>query len=569
MGTANASSSGRRRRYWRLGVALALVAGISVPAATVPGSQETAAAAASAKQILFSSNRPAPTDDTVDAEIYLMNPDGSGVTQLTDNTSVLNEETGEETPVDDMSPVWSPDRTKIAYLSLGVAVEEGSIAASQIWVMNADGSAATQLTSSSASEGSNFEPSWSPDGKKIVFRRGDGTGAHVRIIDVATSAETVLPVDLGDIRQDQTGQPAWSPDGRTIVFTAGAGYFQDIYAYSFVTGATVPLATTPAMQESHPAWAPQGQWIAYQRGDESLGAEIWIMNADGSDQRGLAAAPTYSDRKPAFSEDGSQIVFESTRDWVDPTPEDPAEEEEGPPTDPGGGDDGEIKLTSIYVSNADGSGATRITEGGATYSDMTPDWHTPAGSGYTPGGGDDGGGTTPPPADTGGGPSGGGESGPPATAPGPFTPPSGGGGLKPTIVGTNGNDVLRGTPGPDVIFAGDGNDRIAGLGGNDVIVGGAGNDVLYGGDGDDVLNGGDGNDVLYGKQGTDVLYGGAGDDVLVHLPGWGVDRLYAGDGDDDLRALDGNRDWLNGGRGTDSARLDQGLDRTYSIENLR
>ncbi|HSL66183.1 MAG TPA: hypothetical protein VK874_16130, partial [Gaiellaceae bacterium] len=156
----------------------------------------------------------------------------------------------------------------------------------------------------------------------------------------------------------------------------------------------------------------------------------------------------------------------------------------------------------------------------------------------------------------------------PPTTPGAPQPPAAGsaGAL---ITGTAGNDVLVGTPRRDVIVAGGGNDRIAGLGGNDVIYGGPGNDTIYGGAGNDLLNGGAGDDVLYGKAGNDAVYGGAGNDTLVHVRGEGVDRLFAGAGNDLLFARDGNRDWLNGGRGRDVARLDTRLDRTYSVERHR
>ncbi len=79
------------------------------------------------------------------------------------------------------------------------------------------------------------------------------------------------------------------------------------------------------------------------------------------------------------------------------------------------------------------------------------------------------------------------------------------GGLRATLVGTAGNDVLRGTNGADVI---------AGLGGNDVITGRGGNDVICGGKGKDKLKGDAGADVLYGDAGRDNLVGGGGKDVL-------------------------------------------------------
>ncbi|HWU20683.1 MAG TPA: InlB B-repeat-containing protein, partial [Nocardioides sp.] len=92
-------------------------------------------------------------------------------------------------------------------------------------------------------------------------------------------------------------------------------------------------------------------------------------------------------------------------------------------------------------------------------------------------------------------------------------------GLRATIVGTKGADVLHGTSGRDVIWAGAGNDRVAGLGGADMICGGDGNDRIDGGAGNDVLSGGTGRDRLYGEGGRDLLLGGAGTDLLDGGPG--------------------------------------------------
>ena len=114
-------------------------------------------------------------------------------------------------------------------------------------------------------------------------------------------------------------------------------------------------------------------------------------------------------------------------------------------------------------------------------------------------------------------------------------------GLPATVIGTEGNNILRGTPGDDVIVGLGGNDIIYGLGGNDVICGGDGNDILTGGAGNDRFDGGADNDVLNGESGNDRLLGGTGNDVL-----------NAGSGNDTMDGGDGN-DICNGGPGADTA----------------
>jgi predicted extracellular nuclease len=95
------------------------------------------------------------------------------------------------------------------------------------------------------------------------------------------------------------------------------------------------------------------------------------------------------------------------------------------------------------------------------------------------------------------------------------------GGLEPTILGTDGDDVLTGTNDPDVIMGLGGDDTITGLSGEDVLCGGAGDDAVYGGNGDDVLFGGFGADMLVGANGDDDLTGGPGADQLLQGRGSG------------------------------------------------
>ena len=89
-----------------------------------------------------------------------------------------------------------------------------------------------------------------------------------------------------------------------------------------------------------------------------------------------------------------------------------------------------------------------------------------------------------------------------AASPASASPPR----LECTIVGTNGNDVLRGTAGVDVICGLGGADKLYGLAGNDTLRGGAGDDELYGGPGDDVISGGAGNDEVEGEPEGPVPY---------------------------------------------------------------
>src|SRR5215212_2447176 len=123
---------GSRRRALGAGVLLGLV--VIVPTFALMMQTDEAAGAVAVGKIAFVKN-----PGTVDTrDIYVMNADGSGQTQLTTE--------GEET-----SPAWSPDGSKIAFVR-----NPGTVDTRDIYVMNADGSGQTQLTTT----GEEHDPAW-------------------------------------------------------------------------------------------------------------------------------------------------------------------------------------------------------------------------------------------------------------------------------------------------------------------------------------------------------------------------------------------------------------------------
>jgi hypothetical protein len=140
-------------------------------------------------------------------------------------------------------------------------------------------------------------------------------------------------------------------------------------------------------------------------------------------------------------------------------------------------------------------------------------------------------------------------------------------GLTPTIVGTDGDDVINGTDGPDIIHGLDGNDVIQGSDSKDIICGGDGNDELRGGKGGDVLIGGLGDDLIVGDAGHDRMQGGKGADTLYGhdgndrvIGGSGADHVHGGRGKDTIKGSSGN-DVLIGGRQSDFVHGGSGNDR--------
>src|SRR6266516_3823951 len=128
-------------------------------------------------------------------DIYVINSNGTGLTRLTTD------------PAYDASPAWSPDGSKIAFVSY----RDGPAA---IYVMNADGTNPVALTNHA---GSDEQPAWSPDGRKIAF--ASNRDGHYEIYLMNADGTGVTRLTAGP--DHYSAGPRWSPDGRRIAFTAG------------------------------------------------------------------------------------------------------------------------------------------------------------------------------------------------------------------------------------------------------------------------------------------------------------------------------------------------------------
>ena len=208
--------------------------------------------------------------------IYVMNSDGSGQRKLTRGRAPEN------------CPVWSPDGRQLAY---HVLMRNGQ---TDIFVTNADGSGRRRLTTHPADD---HYPRWSPDGHQIAFASERLGLNQVFVMRADGSAERALPA-LEDGIVDSSIE--WSPDGRKLFFESDA---VGIFVVNSRGGGLRSLTTLPPslIADDLVGLSPNGKRILFGRS-----RQLWVMNADGTGQRRLTQL-TQNVGAAAWSSDGRRI----------------------------------------------------------------------------------------------------------------------------------------------------------------------------------------------------------------------------------------------------------------------
>jgi TolB protein len=206
-------------------------------------------------------------------------------------------------------PAWSPRGDAIAFGSGGF-FQRAQIQPARLMRVAIDGTGLTPLTTDSANAGM---PSWSADGRHVVFRRANGSSRNLFILDVTTGATRKL-----ETGSDFDTFPTWSPRGDWIAFTSKRDGDYEIYRIH-PDGSGLRRLTRSPGNDAHPSFSPDGKWIAFATArhgfnDEAVQlllaatfqpyGEIAVMRPDGSQLRILTdnsteeGAPSWIPRRP-------------------------------------------------------------------------------------------------------------------------------------------------------------------------------------------------------------------------------------------------------------------------------
>lgn len=241
------------------------------------------------------------SDRTGTFQIWVTNPDGSGLRQVTD------------LPGGACQPSWSPDGLLLAAIS---PCETKSLfyPESKIYIVNPDGSNPHPLP---LSRGGDFDPAWSPDGRRIAFTSMRTGKPHIFVFNL----DSLTLEELSDTRYPDM-HPAWSPTGKQLAFIREMS-FNHIFVMSDKGETQFQFSSSGNVNDLWPNWSSDGKFILYSRSqvepsipwllmlnyeDRGTGKESRIPTLDGA---GKDPGPI---AEPSLSPDNRWVAYES---WPD------------------------------------------------------------------------------------------------------------------------------------------------------------------------------------------------------------------------------------------------------------
>jgi len=233
------------------------------------------------------------------AELFTIRADGAGRRQRTRSGGVT-----------EAGPSRSPDGRRVAYTAQ-IAERQWAL-----HVLDLDGDRTEAITQGPL----DYDPAWSPRGDNIAFAAHFDIGGFIE----STSLSVTPPDGLGgrpiltlEDRDHFIRHPTWSPDGARIAFTVQS-FKRDAELYVVGADGSDPrrLLAHPGWDDLDPAWSPDGRRIAFASGPfttlvQNIRHAIWLLDLETGTIGTIAADEQRDLRRPAWSADGTRIVFDA------------------------------------------------------------------------------------------------------------------------------------------------------------------------------------------------------------------------------------------------------------------
>ena len=213
------------------------------------------------------------------SEIYVVNIEGSGLTNVTNN------------PGNDVHPRWSPDGARILFMSDRRGGDP------EPFVMNADGSGQRRLTLASDEDA---VARWANDGTKILLTKKSGLGRAAYFANPSGSALT----QIGALPANDSAQ--WSPDGSKILYTSGLNFDNpDWYVFTVASNSTTLTILDIGSEARIVGWSADSSRILVHHGPRPFGP--WAIYDAASGARTYLSGPLFG-YDALWSPDSSKIL---------------------------------------------------------------------------------------------------------------------------------------------------------------------------------------------------------------------------------------------------------------------
>lgn len=204
------------------------------------------------------------------------------------------------------TPAFAPTGNQLAYSREEQGLAPGAPhGPPRVWLL--DLATGTTNTLYQDSQVLGYGPTWSPDGRRLAFF--DGSVSGIRVIDLPTRAEQVLPTYTGLVG-------AFAPDGASMYFTDLTILDNQARSHLFLADLALRSVTEqagpPGEDFGPPAWSPDGQWLAMalRIADSGPGRQLWLMRPDGSEARPLLQDPAYTHGRYQWDPWGQHLVVQ-------------------------------------------------------------------------------------------------------------------------------------------------------------------------------------------------------------------------------------------------------------------